>query len=195
MNLSKRLLDLGHHSYNSYLQSEYWRAFAARQRKDRCFCCGVGERLQVHHLSYERLGRELPQDVVTVCGRCHFKIHVVSKESNNLDSAHFTVKKKVLKANPNNWVKLGRLVNKSKKQKYCELIEFVMDKGLVVRGTKFAPTEKAFSLGFVKVIDDGIFWNKKKYLVLLESDKQVKKYELKQRRIPPELAKRALLSF
>jgi hypothetical protein len=43
----------------------------------------------VHHCTYERLGEELPQDVVTVCDSCHVKIH---KSNAKLENAHWAIK-------------------------------------------------------------------------------------------------------
>ena len=35
---------------------------------------GPGE-AEVHHLSYERVGRELPEDLVALCPGCHRRAH------------------------------------------------------------------------------------------------------------------------
>lgn len=32
-------------------------------------------RLEVHHLTYERLGCEAPDDLLVLCGRCHATFH------------------------------------------------------------------------------------------------------------------------
>jgi hypothetical protein len=67
--------------YIAYMQSRAWldrRAAALRDPKAACWCCGVmaGIRpLDLHHLTYERLGRELPRDLVLVCRPCHDTIH------------------------------------------------------------------------------------------------------------------------
>jgi 5-methylcytosine-specific restriction endonuclease McrA len=66
--------------YRAYLRSDYW--WRTRKRiyqRDRyeCRICGAREGLQVHHkfTSYERLGAELDTDLITVCDRCHKRIH------------------------------------------------------------------------------------------------------------------------
>jgi hypothetical protein len=45
------------------------------KRHDRCEICTSGRSLQVHHLSYERLGHERDEDLVVVCELCHRAIH------------------------------------------------------------------------------------------------------------------------
>lgn len=44
-----------------------------------CYCCGIlhspATPLDLHHLTYERLGHELPEDIVAVCRPCHDLIH------------------------------------------------------------------------------------------------------------------------
>jgi 5-methylcytosine-specific restriction endonuclease McrA len=63
------------YEYQSYLRSPEWkaiRAAAIARAAYRCERCGTGGlRLQVHHLTYERLGREEPRDLKVVCKPCH----------------------------------------------------------------------------------------------------------------------------
>lgn len=70
--------------YKKYILSPEWEA-KKQERKQiddfKCVCCGRSEDhtrrgLQVHHISYARLGHEnVWTDLVTVCGSCHKKIH------------------------------------------------------------------------------------------------------------------------
>ncbi len=78
--------------YDAYLLSTKWkavRAWAMQRASGQCqghvppfhalyggFRCSNKRRLQVHHLTYERLGAELPEDVVVLCGRCHAITHL-----------------------------------------------------------------------------------------------------------------------
>ncbi|MGB7101564.1 MAG: HNH endonuclease [Xanthobacteraceae bacterium] len=78
-----------------YLLSAHWTAFrklaleAQSKRLGRNVCqrChkGVNEgppnELHVHHLTYERLGSELIEDVEIVCRECHDKIHLRDPQS------------------------------------------------------------------------------------------------------------------
>lgn len=70
--------------YNQYITSAAWEAKKEERKKVdgyRCVCCGRSEEhtrrgLQVHHITYERLGHEnVYTDLCTVCGSCHKKIH------------------------------------------------------------------------------------------------------------------------
>lgn len=65
--------------YEAYINSTKW-----RRRRDRaiglagycCEACGVtawDERLEVHHLTYERLGNERDEDLSVLCHTCHAK--------------------------------------------------------------------------------------------------------------------------
>jgi hypothetical protein len=69
--------------YREYLKTDHWRevrGYALALADYRCERCGAeGQRLDVHHLSYdrrgcERLGREEP-DVIVLCRPCHRRQH------------------------------------------------------------------------------------------------------------------------
>jgi hypothetical protein len=69
--------------YDEYMKSAKWKAFCREMLKQadyRCQKCkvrrfvdafGYNIILQVHHLNYDRLENELPEDVVVLCKRCH----------------------------------------------------------------------------------------------------------------------------
>jgi hypothetical protein len=44
-----------------------------RLRGERCERCGYAHELQLHHKTYERLGRELISDLEVLCHQCHEK--------------------------------------------------------------------------------------------------------------------------
>jgi 5-methylcytosine-specific restriction endonuclease McrA len=77
-------------TYQRYLESPHWRSFRARvlcNRPRRCEQCGVvGEPLELHHHTYERLGAELESDVRLLCRICHGSKHI-DKLSEPLESA------------------------------------------------------------------------------------------------------------
>lgn len=67
-------------SYADYLCGEHWREKVRPEALERagyrCQLCGVMDKtLNVHHNSYERLGNELPWDLVVLCEDCHAKYH------------------------------------------------------------------------------------------------------------------------
>ncbi len=72
--------DLRIHSeeYVRHLHSEMWQKMRRAKLKEtgghceRCGCSELtGERLEIHHLTYERLGNERREDLKVVCQACH----------------------------------------------------------------------------------------------------------------------------
>lgn len=76
--------------YNGYLASPYW--LAKRQavlERDDYTCCGCkGEANQVHHLTYERVGREALEDLVSICAACHAYHHEEMDRRIGRDGSH-----------------------------------------------------------------------------------------------------------
>lgn len=82
-------LGLKMEEYEKYLETPHWQAFrklafeAQMKRAGRLFCerCPIDRNtkntveLHVHHLTYERLGKERVQDVEIICRACHDKEH------------------------------------------------------------------------------------------------------------------------
>jgi hypothetical protein len=68
-------------AYLDHIASTKWKAFrreilAERSRKcEDCGSGGNGRALHVHHLTYERMGHELPRDVRLLCVPCHEMRH------------------------------------------------------------------------------------------------------------------------
>ena len=66
-------------SYAAYLNSSSWkqkRKIALKRACYRCQLCSQAQtRLEVHHNSYERLGREQIEDLCVLCTSCHKKHH------------------------------------------------------------------------------------------------------------------------
>lgn len=80
---AQRLRQLGYRSYGHYLQSSHWRATKARYRAaehlpQACMCEAV-DNLQLHHMTYERLGEELLTDLVPLCVTCHNMVHELER--------------------------------------------------------------------------------------------------------------------
>lgn len=74
---------LGFATYRDYLQSVHWQNLRAsweprrtRNKKPVCEFCLAGHlRLDLHHKTYNRLGEELPRDLVLICEKCHARTH------------------------------------------------------------------------------------------------------------------------
>jgi hypothetical protein len=70
--------------YDKYLETPHWKEFRRQAFKEqlktlgqnRCSRCQKSAvTLHVHHLTYERLGKELLTDVEIICRDCHKKEH------------------------------------------------------------------------------------------------------------------------
>lgn len=65
-------------SYSEYLTTRQWSItrLEAKERAgwkcQRCYSLGP---LEVHHLTYRRVGRERPSDLVVLCETCHLIEH------------------------------------------------------------------------------------------------------------------------
>lgn len=64
--------------YYSYILSNDWQ-LKKEKRKEldnyKCYWCKSTDRLEVHHITYERLGNENLGDIVTLCKKCHEALH------------------------------------------------------------------------------------------------------------------------
>ncbi len=82
MRLAKFDGDTPKDAYLAYLESAEWkerRREHIRIADGKCQICNSSDRLQVHHRSYERLGRELFSDLVVLCKGCHTIFHELGK--------------------------------------------------------------------------------------------------------------------
>lgn len=64
--------------YQHYLTTQHWENVRSRklgQAGYRCEKCNRGEPLEVHHLTYDRLGEELMDDLQVLCRICHSREH------------------------------------------------------------------------------------------------------------------------
>lgn len=81
--------------YQRYIQSAEWRLFRMNlfaKRGARCETCGNVRNLQVHHLTYARLGKELDGDVRILCEPCHRKTHGLSAVNPNVQAQKVAAK-------------------------------------------------------------------------------------------------------
>jgi hypothetical protein len=78
---SGRQRELEAMSYREYLRTPEWRRTRAAALERAGYCCALDvthtEDLEVHHRTYERLGRELAIDLVVLCRPCHRLHHDV----------------------------------------------------------------------------------------------------------------------
>lgn len=78
-----RLKELGHKDYNAYLSSAAWRSLKARYRASDlvqdCGLCSESDGLDMHHMTYERVGEEELSDLIPLCRNCHRMVHVLEE--------------------------------------------------------------------------------------------------------------------
>jgi len=87
--LPKRLRLLGYKTYSEYLKSDHWqelrkRFFRESKRAKRmmkkygfyvCEFCRQSKKVNLHHATYKRLGKEHLGDLHLICDDCHELIH------------------------------------------------------------------------------------------------------------------------
>lgn len=75
---------LGFPSYQAFLASATWKKRRARFYKDHpdrfcALCDGQNLPLEIHHLSYNRLGHERDEDLAFLCRSCHDSFHFAQR--------------------------------------------------------------------------------------------------------------------
>lgn len=61
--------------YDAYLDSEDWRARRRRHWRSTCEFCRAAAAVDMHHLTYARVGNERASDLAAVCRNCHERAH------------------------------------------------------------------------------------------------------------------------
>lgn len=64
--------------YENYLLSPQWqtlRRVVLARAGGICEHCRSAKATQIHHKTYDRLGNELPDDLLAVCDACHGALH------------------------------------------------------------------------------------------------------------------------
>jgi hypothetical protein len=71
------ILTMNKLQYKEYLNSEHWVNFRKEvySKRKRCQKCCSKVKLNIHHITYDNLGKETHDDVLVLCNVCHFKGH------------------------------------------------------------------------------------------------------------------------
>ena len=92
--------------YHEYIQSEEWQKTRRRYIKRayqkssvRCKLCACDGPIDLHHLTYARLGREHTKDLLGLCRECHDLIHSLMK----VDGESKAILPKVIKQARKKW--------------------------------------------------------------------------------------------
>lgn len=82
---------------DDYLSSAHWRGFRKKYRSQRSWCCAItgcdAKKLDLHHLTYKRLGRERLEDCIPLCRVHHDQTHQFVDLGVKLKVAHLRVGK------------------------------------------------------------------------------------------------------
>ena len=64
-------------AYKEYLKSKKWKILRSKRlRKDKYKCKKCGKKAtQVHHLTYCRIYNEYLSDLISLCTKCHKRLH------------------------------------------------------------------------------------------------------------------------
>jgi len=148
--------------YLEYLKTASWKEFRMKTlnnpfygKPHRCFVCNSQKLLQVHHLTYEHIFEERPEDVMILCKYCHDKI----KGRKDYEIAPFLLKKEfekkaseAEKMNPA-WANSGwRKKSKSKRKKWKKFFRVNFPKKTVNK----ISIEKLGTIAYYKLKRDGI---------------------------------------
>jgi hypothetical protein len=79
--------------YSEYIHSEKWRErrlAKLEQAHFRCEKCGEKHGLSVHHKTYDRLGNERADDLIVLCGSCHWVADEYRKGNVKLTDRFYT---------------------------------------------------------------------------------------------------------
>lgn len=72
--------------YNQYIQSKNWKKVRRKQPNKSCDVCGTTKELELHHLTYKRLGHERQDDLIWLCHDHHQGLHFSEGEFSNQKS-------------------------------------------------------------------------------------------------------------
>jgi 5-methylcytosine-specific restriction endonuclease McrA len=74
--------------YKKHLASNEWKGIRQRlfaERGKKCERCASTDEIEVHHKTYERLGKEEPDDLLILCEACHEKEHAQKASARYLE--------------------------------------------------------------------------------------------------------------
>jgi hypothetical protein len=67
--------------YHEYIKSKTWKNIRRKQPNKACDACRTIKGLELHHLTYKRLGHERQDDLIWLCGDHHEGLHFSEGES------------------------------------------------------------------------------------------------------------------
>lgn len=79
-------------TYNEYLKTNHWIKFKTQYAKTHpkvCNMCYGTKYIELHHITYERIGNESDTDVVWLCRKCHKLIHSIPNKNERISTGRF----------------------------------------------------------------------------------------------------------
>ena len=113
--------------YKQYLKSEYWQGIREqilKRDKYKCRACGYNDKLHVHHRTYEFIGNEDLDELITLCKKCHNIFHKINPEVNYTSYYHNKKLESMLKEKRINDAKYKEFVNNNL-DKFSNILDFI----------------------------------------------------------------------
>ncbi len=187
--LNYAVKQIGYQDYEEYLSGPHWRSYLKKYKVSSCWCCSASSPLAQHHLTYKRLGCELPKDTITLCFECHDKVHQICKSRKaTLDCAHLVLmgvkpvmkleprKKKVTKKKLRRMMRRNKVSKSSKWMTFLGLCEWrnetpsdvakwLESQGYaeITDGPRIRPTDESLTIRLAKEEGGSYFWNRRLY--------------------------------
>jgi len=100
--INEKAREMGFYSYQDYLtRSPHWHMLRRQYSRVPCYACGEWHafHLDLHHISYDRLGAEWPSDLVKMCKFCHkFEHELIRAGLATLEDGHEITKEHMQKS-------------------------------------------------------------------------------------------------
>lgn len=133
--------------YIKYLLSDTWAKIKVdliEIHDGKCERCGDTKNLQVHHLTYENLFNEEPEDLLLLCSRCHMVEHGLIKKKRK--KRVFKGKKKTIASCRKELISKFNVNN----VKGCRGWRGLARKVALLSGEKYTPMTKSQAKAYVK---------------------------------------------
>lgn len=79
-------------TYELYLKTKHWLKVHGRYRKNHpkiCSMCQHVSNIHLHHLTYDRIGREVDSDLIWLCKSCHKLVHSIPNKGERISVGRF----------------------------------------------------------------------------------------------------------
>ncbi|MSR87929.1 MAG: hypothetical protein EXS69_02080 [Candidatus Zambryskibacteria bacterium] len=117
--------------YKEYIKSDAW--FERRDiyfftHEKNCVACESAEHIDLHHMTYDRLGSERDEDLIPLCKVCHDQYHTIYKRASVVDSKNFVSAKQAARKGKEIYMRnqdlIAKVENEQLKQSHTALLQF-----------------------------------------------------------------------